>query len=476
MRLFPLSVVLLLSWGALAVGGSPTWAGAPVAVFAVATAILGILEWRTSARSVGSALPHRAVILTLCLFVSAIGVQLLPLPSSVVNKLSPSHDVAEWGRLLAMADRRDPELAPTVSRDEPRSLSIAPNRTWLGLGFALALALYLIGASLGLSATGLAGVVWPTVILGAVVALVGIHYVASGARLLYGVYAPMAPSGYSAPFMNRNHQAGWLVMVLSLTIGLLVGEVARGLRTVAPTWRARTLWLSSKQANVGLLLVLGSVLMGVGVLATRSRSGTAIFVAALVVLAIFGSRRQSSKIQRRVVPIALAASVLISFAVNGAGVVGRTAGMSWFTDGRLAAWKDSLRILGDYWVTGTGFNTYGVSMLHYQTAQGPIKFIETHNDYLQLAVEGGLLLGVPALLLVLSLIAEIRRRFRERNDDPRTYWLRVGAVVGLLAMALQSTVDFTLQMPGAAVMFATLLAIAIHCPRPRVSAAERYAE
>ena len=63
----------------------------------------------------------------------------------------------------------------------------------------------------------------------------------------------------------------------------------------------------------------------------------------------------------------------------------------------------------------------------------------------------------------------IRRRFKEGTDDTRTYWLRVGAVAGLCAIAVQSVTDFTLQMPGGFVMFATIVAIAIHHPRPRIT-------
>ena len=41
-------------------------------------------------------------------------------------------------------------------------------------------------------------------------------------------------------------------------------------------------------------------------------------------------------------------------------------------------------------------------------------------------------------------------------------WLRVGAVIGLLSIAAQSLVEFSLQMPGNAALFALLAGIALH--------------
>jgi hypothetical protein len=69
---------------------------------------------------------------------------------------------------------------------------------------------------------------------------------------------------------------------------------------------------------------------------------------------------------------------------------------------------------------------------------------------------------VPAVALLLVLIREPRQRSRKRADDSTAYWLRVGATTGLVAMALQETVEFSLQMPGIAALFAVVAAIAIH--------------
>jgi O-antigen ligase len=124
-------------------------------------------------------------------------------------------------------------------------------------------------------------------------------------------------------------------------------------------------------------------------------------------------------------------------------------------------------MLADFPIAGTGLNTYGIAALEYQEVKQPLLFIEAHNDYLQVAAEGGLLLGVPALILLTVLVTEVRRRFAAGQDDTRVYWLRVGAVIGLCVIAFQSFFDFTLQMPGAAVLFVVLAGLAAHQNRSR---------
>jgi hypothetical protein len=89
---------------------------------------------------------------------------------------------------------------------------------------------------------------------------------------------------------------------------------------------------------------------------------------------------------------------------------------------------------------------------------------ESHNDYLELMAEGGFLVGVPIAICLIALAFEIRRRMKE--DPPSTtWWLRRGATTGLVAIGLQETVDFSLQMPGNAVLFVVLCAIALHRPQ-----------
>jgi O-antigen ligase len=195
----------------------------------------------------------------------------------------------------------------------------------------------------------------------------------------------------------------------------------------------------------------------------------------LLVALLFGSfsvRKQSTWWRRAFVAAHLAFVLVVGMVMGGVQAVGErfAAVRLESADGRLDVWRDTLRIIGDFPATGTGFNTYGIAMLHYQqTEHGPVRYIEAHNDYLQLAAEGGVLLGIPVVLLIIVIAREIHRRFAERQDDRRAYWLRVGAVCGLVAIAFQSLFDFTLQMPGAAVLFILVMAIAVQRRQPEAS-------
>ena len=165
-------------------------------------------------------------------------------------------------------------------------------------------------------------------------------------------------------------------------------------------------------------------------------------------------------------PAYLALVLVIAGVWGGLDAVGQRFNSASWSDvgGRLSIWRDTVHIVQDFPLTGTGFNTYGVAMLGYQSDGVEERWVEAHNDYLQLAAEGGLLLGLPFVITIFFFVREVRRRVRERADDSETYWLRAGAVTGLIAIAFQEVVDFSLQMPGNAALFAVLAAIAVHRP------------
>ena len=99
-------------------------------------------------------------------------------------------------------------------------------------------------------------------------------------------------------------------------------------------------------------------------------------------------------------------------------------------------------------------------MLVYQQSSPGVRFNQAHNHYLQVAAEGGLLLGVPALLVLVSYGFTAARRIA--RDESSMYWVRAGALSGLAGVLAQSVWETGLTVPANAVLAAISAAIVVH--------------
>jgi hypothetical protein len=468
---FSVLLLLLLAWGALAFGAVYTWAYTPLFW---AAAALGLLGWFAP----GAEQKPRtqwAVAVPLALVVVGAGLQLIPLPLDRLARLSPAADAFLSRYDVAYALAKSSSGAAAAGYRHP--LSIDPAATRVGLAALVSLGLLLVGTARGLGRASLRALAAGIVALGTLLALVaivqfGLSFQVSGrSNLIYGFWKPQSAAIPFGPFVNRNHFAGWMLLALPVSLGCLFALMADGMRGAGPTLRERVLWLSSRDASRVVLVGLAILVMGVSLVVTLSRSGISGFLAAVLVAGWFVWRRQARG-SRRVAGVAYLALV-VTLALGWVGVDALAARFApretRDLGGRLPIWEDTVTVIRDFPWTGTGLNTYATSMLLYQRFEPETRTAEAHNDYLQLAAEGGVLLGVPAAAALAALVWLIRRRFRERADDESGYWLRLGATTGLVAIALQETVEFSLQMPGIAALFAVVAAMAIRPSPPRLA-------
>ena len=441
------AVVLVLAWGALAFGAVYDWAFWPLAAAGGLCGAYALLRPGRIPR-----LPGPFLTAGLAAVAVATIAQLVPLPNSLLAALSPRAETV-------LTDLDLPFAARTVER---HALSIAPAATQTALALYTAFALLMLGVARTVSATGPRQIAMLIAGLGAVVALVGIIQRPLYSGQIYGFWTPIMQGSPFGPFVNKNHYAGWMLMALPLTFGLLCADAARASGRAAHDWRGRVLWWSSPEASRLLLLAATAVVMALSLVLTMSRSGMLAFAVSISVTSWWAIRRLPSGRGRWVVAGYLACLVL--FVVGWAGVDAVAARFGSAdpatVNERLPIWLDTWRIITDFWLTGSGLNTYGVATLFYQTSVPGFHLREAHNDYLQLAAEGGLLLGVPLVCTLAALARDVRRRFADSRGS--SYWIRLGAVTGLFAIALQSTVEFSLQMPGNAALCAVLCGIALH--------------
>ena len=467
--------LVLVAWGALAFGAVYPWAYAPLLAGCAITGLMGLVRFR--ARPV-----DRAALLVLFAFAAVLAagvVQLIPLPANVLRAVSPAaddflrnHDLTY---ALSALDVQSTEPGAAAVGSTWHALSLDPRATLLAVGMLAAFVLFLAGLTWSLTHSVVRRLAFGIVFFGIVLALVGIvqrailgDHAYAGMKI-YGFWAPsQLLSNPFGPYVNKNHFAGWMLMALPLACGLAVGLTEHAWRHARGGWRSAVLWLSSKEGGQVQLITMGVLVMTASLLMTRSRSGAAASVVAVLLLSVAARRRFRSARAGLAALGVLGILLVTAFAVAGAEIASRVVVINRgdTVELRRSIWRDSATIVRDFPVAGTGLNTFGTAMLRYQTAQHDQHFQEAHNDYLQFAVEGGLLVGVPVLATIVLITRAIVRRFAARRDDPVTYWIRVGATVGLLTIAAQAFVEFSLQMPGNAALFVVLLAIALHQPAP----------
>lgn len=399
--------------------------------------------------------------------------QMVPLPAPLIARWTPVRDA-----FLRQQDVLYALEAPAVSHP----LSINPGATIVALACAAAFSLFLLGTARMLSLGGTAlAFVRSLVAFGLLLALFALaqNLALAGQTgeghvvYIYGFWPDPYVNKPFGPFINKNNFAGWMLMAFSLALGYLAAKISRLSRKTRSDWRNRLLSLSSRDGAEVLFAALAAMVMGVSIVASMSRSGMVALAAILAGLAWFMPQSGGAMRRRRFARVAAAA---LTLAILSAWVGTETIAAR-FRDrsdasmaGRLIAWKSAAHIIRDFPIVGSGFNTFDRAMLVYQQGD-PINFWEeAHNDYLQIVAEGGAVGGALTVLAIGVAAVEIRRRFREESPLHSSYWIRIGAVTGLCAIAVQEIVEFSLQIPANAALFAALVAIALH-RSPRVERA-----
>jgi O-antigen ligase len=257
------------------------------------------------------------------------------------------------------------------------------------------------------------------------------------------------------PFVNRNHFAGYMEMLIPFPVGLLV---ARGIR---PDLRA--------------LYAFAAIIMTVALIASLSRGGIVSLAAGLAAIAIAArplTRRTSGG---RLVRASIAAAVLVGFGtalfwIGPAPIIDRaSATIDQRNEDRHAdryydrqwIWSDTLSMWKASPLTGIGLGAFPTVYPVYGHCNDSMIVPAAHNDYLQVLADGGVVGGVLLICFVVfvsqAVFGGLRASASEAPDRFRT-GMALGGAAAILAMLVHSIFDFNLQLPSNALLFLVITA------------------
>jgi len=113
---------------------------------------------------------------------------------------------------------------------------------------------------------------------------------------------------------------------------------------------------------------------------------------------------------------------------------------------RLNLWKESVSIIEDFPVLGSGLNTYSVVARSYKVRGGGGEY--PHNSFLQMAAETGII-GLISFIWMLTVM--FRMGFRTLSREKNL--LLLGILAGTLAFLIQSFFDTHLYSLQFVVLF-----------------------
>lgn len=373
------------------------------------------------------------------LLVAVPALQLIPLPPAV------------WHALPG----RGPEQAALDLIGEAnswRSWSVLPERTLASL-LAMAVPTALIAMVVRLDESGRRQLLAVIVVVGGVMTLLlGTLQLSGQSFLSYGAQDTQL-LGFQA---NHNSTADILLVAMIATAAWTVQRLRR-----EATDRRITAWW-------GLCIGL-TLLLILGIFLTASRAGIALIpVALLAQLAIANPRRLPSiRVLAFGTLIALAGVIVTAVVLRDNPVIGRViARFSFSGEFRPSIWIDAWFAMRQYWPFGSGMGTFVPVFMPAERLDVLDEFIanRAHNDFLELAIEAGLV-GLGVLCAVIFFVANAARRGLQgagRSDRA----IIVFSVAALFILGLHSLVDYPLRSMSLACVAATAAGL-ILAPRGR---------
>ncbi|MBC7362890.1 MAG: O-antigen ligase family protein [Candidatus Aminicenantes bacterium] len=199
---------------------------------------------------------------------------------------------------------------------------------------------------------------------------------------------------------------------------------------------------------------------------SRCRSGIIIFVITFfltLLLLSLTSVTGRQKTEKRLVIVIIFLVILSVILIGIKPILERFTYGGFFDQNRMLFYSYTLNLIADYPLAGTGLGTYVQALNPYLQKDFNVIVSHAHNDYLEMLAEAGLI-GGGALILAGFLALGLALRRWLKTADSLARGIGLGALMGVFALFFHSLTDFSLRMPGNAVVWLSLFVLCLKVP------------
>jgi len=312
--------------------------------------------------------------------------------------------------------------------------------------------------------------IFALVSLGAFEALYGLVQYLTGWQQIFAYVKKYYLEEATGTYINRNHFAGFLEMILPFVIVLaLRWTYLLSKNTSGRAGTFRKLVSRTELVSVVFWLFLAIVILAALVL-SRSRMGIISALVSLVaILALAGTSTVGPRARAAVAAVFFLGVLGLVVWIGSDPVMSRfeTLGQEYNLSGqsRVSIWHDTLGLIRQHPFLGTGLGSFFVAYTSVQTAFLNLLVEHAHCDYLEVATE----LGLPGAILVFGsifwVLAQSARRYGklEERFDKAVSLACIGSIGAIL---VHSLADFNLYIPANALLFTMILAMAWSSAHP----------
>ena len=376
----------------------------------------------------------------LALGVSLVGLQLVPMPPALWTALPGRQFVLE--SLVATG---------TTPGWMPLSLSPPATRAVL-LALLPPIALFTAALTLAPEDRKFVGVGMIFLVVFNVLLGLGQKFQGAGSALHFYANSDEVASGI---FANSNFYAASLYATIPVAAALAIA------------------WSRHRAANRFVVVFFSVILLAVvivGLAAAASRAGIVLAMAAVLACGFLPWGRSDEDKKPQVVSrMTMLAFFGALFLIAQFGLVGilRLASTDPVNDYRTVISQVSSKAFSDVFPVGSGFGTFVPVYSLFETPATMLEAVvnHAHNDWLELAIEGGAPMIVLLLVFLIWYGVNTFRLWRRRSDGREDLIQRAAAIsVGLLL--LHSLVDYPLRTPALMGLFALFCGLIAWGPAP----------